>query len=354
MDLQRTHRRARKLAASERVGRYARDIAWQKYLGQLRGNWFAFVCLGLLPLVFAVFAEFMLRGTIRWLVVGAALISGPWLVAMTALVLSGSAPQMMGLQAEEWTAQELRSMRRKGWYLVSGLKPKPEFDIDHIAIGPAGLMVIEVKWSGDSWPTAQSGSKYMRQQLSKSIQQVKWNLRDTQRILGDTANGLPSFAACVLWSGDTTSEAPKESIIDGVVVISGPRLGEWLRSLEPATVTRGQIEKVWRQLSDFIQEVEDSPEQDGVIYRPTLRKLILGWTLSAVSGFVVALSAPIAVNRLTGSWVADFVGIIIVLAAGLIARRAKRWRSFGTGLLSGEVVSVMTLLIAVIRARGGK
>jgi len=346
--------RKKNLAAPDRVGRFARDIAWRRYLGQLRANWIPFIFLALLPLVFAVFAEFMLRGTVRWLVVGAAVISGPWLVAMTALVLSGAAPQVMGLQAEEWTAQEFRALRRKGWYLVSGLKPKPKFDVDLIAIGPAGLMVIEVKWSGDAWPKEQSGSRYMQQQLSRSIQQVKWNLQDVQKILGHSIDGLPVFAVCVLWTADTTSNPTEASLIDGVNVIAGPRLGDWLRSLETVTGTNRQTDHVFQLLSNFVQEYEVSPEQDGTVYRPTLRKLVLGWTLAIVSGFVIALSTPIAVNRLTSSWVADFVGIVIVLAVGLVARRAKRWRTFGTGLLSGDIVSVATLLSAVIRARGGR
>jgi len=273
---------------------------------------------------------------------------------MTALVLSGAAPQMMGLQAEEWTVQEFRALRRKGWYLVSGLKPKPEFDIDLIAVGPSGLMVVEVKWSGDAWPKEQSGSRYMQQQLSRTIRQVKWNLRDVQRNLGHSIDGLPVFAVCVLWSADTTAAATEATVIDGVYVIGGPQLGGWLRGFETASVANRQTDLVWQQLSSFVQECEDSPEYHGANYRPTFRKLVLGWTLAVVPGFVVALSTPIAVNRLTSSWVADFVGIVIVLAAGLVARRAKRWRTFGTGLLSGDIVSVATLLNAVLRARGGR
>jgi hypothetical protein len=179
------------------------------------------------------------------------------------------------------------------------------------------------------------------------------SLRDVQKVLGNSIDGLPVFAACVLWSADTTSDAFDATVIDGVNIVAGPRLSEWLKGLETSSVTDRQIAAVWQKLSNFVQECEAGPGQKGVHYRPTFRRLVLRWTLAMVSGFVIALSTPIAVNRLTDSWVADFAGIIFVLAAGLFARRAERWRSFGTGLLIGDIVSVATLLNAVVRAKGG-
>jgi len=310
-----------------------------------------FIGLGILPLVFAVFAELTLRGAVRWIVVGAAIISGPWLVVLTTLLLSGAAPQIMGVQAEEWTAQELRAMRRRGWRVVSGLKPKPNFDIDHIAIGPAGLFVVEVKWSGDSWPTTTSGKDFMRQQLSRSIGQVKWNLRDVQQILGESADGIPTSAVCVLWSGDTTWNEAEITEVDGVTVIPGPLFRGWLRSKDITPGRQEQVDQVWRKLAAFIDQAEANSVHEGAANRPTLSRLVIEWTLLVVSGFFVALSTPIALMKLTSSWVADFVGIIIVLVAGLIARRAKRWRLFGIGLICGVVVSVATLLIAMLRAK---
>jgi len=310
-----------------------------------------FIGLGILPLVFAIFAELTLSGAVRWLVVGAAIISGPWLVALTALLLSGAAPQMMGVQAEEWTAQELRAMRRKGWHAVSGLKPKPNFDIDHIAIGPPGLFVVEVKWSGDSWPTAKSGSAYMRQQLSRSISQVKWNLRDVQQILGESAEGIPTSAVCVLWSGDTTWSEAEITEVDGVSIVPGPLFRAWLRSKDGNPARKEQVDQVWRKLADFIDQAEVNSVHEGPVNRPTISRLVIEWTLLVVSGFFVALSTPIALMKLTSSWVADFVGIVIVLLAGLVARRAKRCRLFGIGLICGVAVSVTTLLIVVLRAK---
>jgi hypothetical protein len=307
--------------------------------------------LGILPLVFAVFAELTLRGAVRWLVIGAAVISGPWLVTLTTLLLSGAGSQMMGVQAEEWTAQELRAMRRRGWRVVSGFKPKPDFDIDHIAIGPAGLVVVEVKWSGDSWPTTTSGKNFMRQRLSRSVGQVKRNLREVQQILGESADGLPTSAVCVLWSGDTTwNEAPITEA-NGVTVVPGPLFRGWLRSKDVTPRRKEQVDQVWQQLANFIDQAEANSDLVGAVYRPTLSRLVIEWTLSVVSGFIIALSTPIALIKLTSSWVADFVGIVTVLAAGLLARRSKRWRLFGIGLIFGVIVSVATLLIAVLRAK---
>ena len=261
-----------------------------------------FMGLGFLPLVFALFAELTLSGAVRWLVVGAAIVSGPWLVALATLLLSGAAPQMMGVQAEEWTAQELRAMRRRGWRVASGLKTNPTSDIDLVAIGPAGLIVIEVKWSGDSWSTAPSGKNFMRQRLSKSIGQVKRNLRDVVEMLGESANGLPNSAVCVLWSGDTSWNDAEVTDLDGVTVIPGPLFRGWLRSNNSASVTKEQVDQVWRQLTDFIKQAEANFDHEGAISRPTVSQLIIQWFLLAVSGFLVSLDAnrPLQIDGFLG------------------------------------------------------
>ena len=68
-----------------------------------------------------------------------------WIVEAT-----GTAPTMMGDLGEQWTAQELRRLRRSGWQVVNHVTLTAP-DIDHVLVGPGGMFAIETKWSATPW-----------------------------------------------------------------------------------------------------------------------------------------------------------------------------------------------------------
>ena len=55
-----------------------------------------------------------------------------------------------GLDGEQLTADELRKLRRHGWRAVHNLHLQAG-DIDHVAVGPGGVVVIETKSSNAEW-----------------------------------------------------------------------------------------------------------------------------------------------------------------------------------------------------------
>jgi hypothetical protein len=89
-----------------------------------------------------------------------------WLVVVT---FSGSTAMTVGASAEEWTASELRRHHR--WRLVNGLSLK--YEIDHIAVGSGGVLVVETKWSAQPWDDADPIS---RSRIEKAQRQVEQNL----------------------------------------------------------------------------------------------------------------------------------------------------------------------------------
>ena len=62
------------------------------------------------------------------------------------LMASGASGATLGEAGEEWTSNELRRLRRHGWKFVNGLQFRVG-DIDHVAVGPDGVVVIESKWT---------------------------------------------------------------------------------------------------------------------------------------------------------------------------------------------------------------
>ena len=67
---------------------------------------------------------------------------------MVVITLSGTILRARAV-GEQWTARELRSLRKRDWHLANGLLLRRVADIDHVVIGPGGVLVIETKYSSD-------------------------------------------------------------------------------------------------------------------------------------------------------------------------------------------------------------
>ena len=91
-------------------------------------NWVVFVGFTATGLLLALVVAWMMPGAfLSGAVVGAALVlipGGLWVLTIQA---TGTASSMMGDDAEQWTAAELRGLSRGGWRLVNhvALSPNP-------------------------------------------------------------------------------------------------------------------------------------------------------------------------------------------------------------------------------------
>src|SRR5450759_489918 len=172
------NRHSRQLASRERVGRFSRGIAWDLITSFARRHWIILFAALFLPIVAFLPLFFLEHVPARWITVGAAGISGPWIVAVMTILMSGAADPFMGLDAEASTADELRRLRRHGWKLANGIKIREKEDIDHLVVGPAGLLVVESKWSRHRWPLGDQSQSFMSARLSDAVAQVLRNRKD--------------------------------------------------------------------------------------------------------------------------------------------------------------------------------
>ena len=158
----------------------------------------------------------------RGFVAGVWLASVVWFLVFLVVQLSGTASLMMGTTAEQWTAQELRKLRPRGWKVVSHTIPKYG-DIDHIAIGPGGLLVVETKWRSD--PTAFDDQDWLTAECRKLSENARLIRLSLQARLQDA----PTRTAFVCWSPGGSSDRRSEPVeMEGMTVVSGPGLSAWL------------------------------------------------------------------------------------------------------------------------------
>jgi hypothetical protein len=136
------------LASAGRAGTFARRKARTAQRDYLRRGWR--VLLGLyvgLVVTTAWPALIMPNGFLAGLVVGLSLAGSAGALVSVVIIQTGTGPVMAGESAEQWTVEELKDLLEHGHRLVNHVVVDGRGDADHVLVGPAGVFVLETKWS---------------------------------------------------------------------------------------------------------------------------------------------------------------------------------------------------------------
>ncbi|MGZ4689328.1 MAG: nuclease-related domain-containing protein [Acidimicrobiia bacterium] len=148
---------------------------------------------------------------------------------------SGAQHAKFGTYGEErtWELFHRRPMRRAGWKIVNNI-PFGKWDVDHVAVGPAGVLAIESKWANPLW---EIGDDEINVGGSDPLEQA-WRGARTIRLLLRGAGITPDVIPVVIqWgpgglSGCTWSY---RRFSGGVLVLRGPKSADWIDQLAALT-----------------------------------------------------------------------------------------------------------------------
>jgi hypothetical protein len=211
-----------------------------------RRNW-ALVAAIMLPLcLIAALALRLLFGTREvpiWSLGPIMIVTALWAMRSQ---LEGTYHLETGLEAEGWTSKDLRKGLGRGWYVVDGISFGERGDVDHVVIGPAGVFVIETKYT-DSPLASRSG----RETVLGWIEQSRDNANRIRRLLkhnyGHDVDALP----LVVTSGTELLTLPAE--VEDTYVVRRRNLqkvtGAW-RTM-PQILSSERIESIRAALLDF-------------------------------------------------------------------------------------------------------
>lgn len=241
----RERRRRRELAGDARAGSWARGRAHLEQRAFVRENWIRFalfllagflVCLGV--------SWTMPNDLLRGVVIGAFLVALPSAVWVLTMQFTGTAPVMMGDEAEQWTAAELRRLSRRGWRVINHVALR-EDDIDHVLVGPGGAYAVETKWSS-SWSTS-----YGRDRVLEGIEQVRANARLLKLWHPLKQLGITPQPVVVMWGPGLSKVNPQDRVrvVNDVTVVVGPALRAWLSSLGSGVLSEQQTSDAWSVLA---------------------------------------------------------------------------------------------------------
>jgi Nuclease-related domain len=295
-----------------------------------RQLWPVLVLVTTVPPLLAVLLVLLSRSVIRWVVLGSSLTLGPCIAVVLTLLVSGVAPRVMGTTGEQWTALELRRLEKRGWRVLTGLTLK-ERQIDHLAVGSAGVLVVESKWSADHWHITPLGDRFARDRLQAAIEQTKQNKFHVEAVL-------------VLWSAparERPESAPQK--IDGVTVLLGRDLAAWLDSLEGPTQAI-DVAACWSKIEQMASTGDALDAARGLA--PSLR--FERWLLIRIGAPVLAAFAALcafgAADSLR-STDAPFIESALAVIIGLVG---LHWRSSRMAAIAWTTTAAGMLVIALL------
>jgi hypothetical protein len=193
-------------------------------------------------LCFSAPVVLLLHGTVQWVLLGVIASSMVWIQLACLIAFAGAGNLVIGRQAERSTADVLRHMRRQGWSVMHNASLGRGRDIDHVAIGPSGVLVIETKWRRD----------LTDQDLEWAAVQVRQSQREVHGVLRAHLDGAPVVPLVVVWGPTDPAELP--DYVAGVSVVHGQQLAGWLGEHRADRLTGAQIKAAWEHLLPQVQK----------------------------------------------------------------------------------------------------
>ena len=336
--------REHKLASDERAGRWARAKARNRQRAFAKKHWRVLFLMSFAMFTPAVIVsslgsnDFLAGAT-----VGAGAVATGAAVYVFILLLSGTAPTMMGDLAEQWTSQELRPLRQHGWKLVNhfGLGYG---DQDHVLIGPGGLFLFETKWSASDWRLeGDARIELARKQLTDNAKSLQLWAKSRGHLVDQVQRVL------VLW-GEVSPEL-EDAITgkrhpDGTLVIRGRHLGAWaLRLGRGGGLTEPQATVLWQDMDRQLIG-RDALERE----RNPLPQSMWAIAIALGASVLTGLASLVGVNelaKLTPStrWGFPIAGLGVAL--GLLVRRVERCRPYGTAVATGAFAWLVIIGLAM-------
>lgn len=264
------------------------------------------------------------------------------------LALSGTVATGMGATAEIWTASELRPLRKHGWTIINGV-PLEGRDVDHVLVGPGGVIVVESKWSAGGWQTDPPDPH-----VRHAIEQASRNARSLRLWHGVKATGVPVRSAVLLWGG-TRPGAPDRSrepvrLGDTSVAYGLHAIRSWVKATaasEPSVMGDADIDQVWRALDKIVRDRE---RVDNAAAPPLSLDRVVWTAVATMVVFVAAVLGSVELLVLSRSWWVWAAGSLTLLAACLVLRRWPLLRVPATGGVAGLAVGAVTASISGIVA----
>lgn len=269
----------------------------------------------------------------------------PWILWVAVTSVDGSWSWRLGAQGEEWTADQLGKLSPP-WDLVhnipfdEGTGPWAyQVDVDHVAVGPGGVWVIESKFRGGY---VDLGAKKLSAQVLNDVRQAKENAGRVSALLRRYCPNARVRPLLVYWGPEVVASAGVARTTDSVALVSGKDGETWLSLFDGDVVGPDEQAVALRRLRDQVGRIarrEQDSEANQLLASRLRRRSEQFWHYSIALTVGVAvlimlgeawprLGRPVvAIARIGGGLGALTLMLLPLFAAALSVGYAVRLRS---------------------------
>jgi len=285
-------------------------------------------------------AMFLLPDEVSNYAVGAIGVITLWVGTSAMRWMDGMANHRLGVAGEEWTADELRKLRKRNWRVVNHVMlDRGSGDIDHVVLGTGGFFAVDSKYRTD-WTTS-TGS------LNDLARRSRLQADALQRRLQVKAPTVRP--AVVLWGPRVSKVFDDVFEHEGVLFCVGRAFVEHVAALD-AVVDQAEVEQAFTRLDEYVAKRDIGEARDhGDRGRPIIdhvQDLIIATFLAAAT--FVAITTAIKIPPI-GLWSVG-LAVAIAVASRTVRRRLSENERVqrATAAVSATSIGLGTLLTALI------
>lgn len=154
------------------------------------------------------------------LVYGALLLAvGLWAVATS--FAHAAAPERKASPAKRRRVEERRviqSLRELGWYVADDVS-LAHVDVDHVAVGPAGVLAVQTRWTDRPDPRGRPAAR------------ARIGATQLRKALAARELSVEVVPAVLTFGPGLTEEPGGVKVVDAVAMLNGYQAAEWLEQL---------------------------------------------------------------------------------------------------------------------------
>lgn len=155
--------------------------------------------------------------------------------------------------AEEFTSDELKSLRSTGWRHIDCVEFH-RFDVDHVVVGPGGVVVVETKWTNVSWPIRDG--EFVNRYARNAVIQAARNAADIRSLLRwNFKIDVDVIPALMIWGDGRPSLDHPFREQQGVIVATRSLLAAHLKNLN-AVLTSARIDEIYTAINKYVTDKE--------------------------------------------------------------------------------------------------
>jgi len=303
-------RRQNDLSSNQRAGIHSRRQIRGSLAHWLRVVWRALLFAALLTLALLGMLNVFTPAPLFPYLAGATVASAFWFVYLLFIESSGFGHKRTGIRAEEWTAGELRSLRKHGWRVVNHVMLEHS-DVDHALVGPGGLLAVETKFRSD-WSSARSELDGIARAAKAAAQKLAPRMR---------ARRSQVVPLVVMWGPGVADEFSRCFEHDGVEFCPAGQLREFVLS-QPSQLTDAEIKSAFSHLDDYVRK-RDRGERETAGLSPRTFEQGLNDAMIVVAGCLACTMTILGLARIPPVGVWAVIGGATIAVSSLAARR--RW-----------------------------